>query len=365
MKQFGTIILAAAVIICAACTKDIEYTGPDSERMLVVNSITKSGNIPVFRVSHSAFFLDSHYTGTTLKDDVTIDVDINGVTRPAAYVDSIHGFSDGRMIKDGDILSIRASHPEYGTIRATDTVPNAQNCLFTDYRKEYVPTPTMSELFDDPYTIFDGSEVDSVWVTEIEIQGIDNERDFYMLSIEPSLIYYKYTDWIGDYDTIKQALHFNIPAETKILLGQADEATALLEDTESDSQFEWGKKEFMFDDLYIKDGNKFSFNIMMETPDTLEYILTSSEEGYVYETAPFSVADKIKDEVIYEVTVKLYVLSDTYYYYHKSVNDYRDADDLSFLSEPVTIIHNVKGGAGIVATYTSKTFQKQFKYKFK
>ena len=364
MKRYNTIILVAAVLICA-CTKDIEYKGPDSERMLIVNSITQSGNIPKFRMGHSAFFLDSHYSGNSLDSDVTVKVDINGQTQTATYVESLKAYTDGRAIKDGDIISVTASHPLYGTVSATDTVPYAQNCLFTDYRKEYVPTPTMSELFDDPYSIFDGSEVDSVWVTEIEIQGIDNERDFYMLSIEPSLIYYKYADWIGDYDTIKQALHFNIPAETKILLGQADEATAFLEDTESDSQFEWGKKEFMFDDLYIKDGNKFSFNIMMETPDTLEYILTSSEEGYVYETAPFSVADKIKDEVIYEVTVKLYVLSDTYYYYHKSVNDYRDADDLSFLSEPVTIIHNVKGGAGIVATYTSKTFQKQFKYKFK
>ena len=48
-----------------------------------------------------------------------------------------------------------------------------------------------------------------------------------------------------------------------------------------------------------------------------------------------------------------------------ALNDYWDADDISFLSEPVTILHNVKGGAGIVATYTSKTFQTEFKHKFK
>ena len=70
MKKYNTIILAAAVIICA-CTKDIEYKGPDSERMLIVNSITKSGNIPMIRMSHSAFFLDSYYSGTIL-NDVTV-----------------------------------------------------------------------------------------------------------------------------------------------------------------------------------------------------------------------------------------------------------------------------------------------------
>ena len=364
MKHYSIIILAAAVLI-GACTKDIEYKGPDSERMLVVNSITKSGKVPVFKMSHTAFFLDSRYSGTPLKDGVSVKVDINGQTRTATYVDSLKGYTDGRMIKDGDILSVSASHPEYGNVQATDTVPYAQNCQFTDYRKGYVPAQTMSELFDDPYTDFDDTEIDSVWVTEIEIQGLDNKKDFYMLSIEPTLTYFKYNEWNDNYDTLQNYLHFKIPAETKILIGQADEATALLEETESDSQFEWGKKEFMFDDLHIKDGNKLSFNIMMEVPDTMDCIYTYSDEGYFIGAIPYPAANKIKDEIIYTVTVKLYVLSDTYYYYHKSVNDYRDADDISFLSEPVTILHNVKGGVGIVATYTSKTFQKEFKYKFK
>ena len=186
-----------------------------------------------------------------------------------------------------------------------------------------------------------------------------------MLTIEPSVIYYQYNDWTEQYDTLQKVLHFKIPSETKILLGQADGATAVLEETEADSQFEWGKTEFLFDDLHIKDGNKFSFDIMMEKPDTVEYIYTYSNEGHYEGADPYSITDKIKDEVVYSVTVKLYVLSDAYYYYHKSVNDYWDADDISFLSEPVTILHNVKGGAGIVATYTSKTFQTEFKHKFK
>lgn len=364
MKKYSTIILSAAVLICA-CTKDIEYKGPDSERMLIVNSITRSGNIPVFKMSHSSFFLDSYYSGNNLDSDVTLNVDINGQTRTATYVDSLKAYSDGRAIHDGDTISVTASHPMFGTISATDIVPHAQNCLFSNYRKEYVPTQTMSELFDDYISIFDDSSVDSVWVTELEIQGIDDKKDFYLLNIKPSVFYYQYNEWTNQYDTLEKVLHFKIPSETKILLGQADDATAVLEETEADSQFEWGTTEFMFDDLHIKDGNKFSFDIMMEKPDTLAYILTNSDQGYLESTSPYSIADKIKDEIVYSVTVKLYVLSDAYYYYHKSVNDYWNADDISFLSEPVTIINNVKGGAGIVASYTSKTFQTEFKYKFK
>ena len=364
MKRYNTIILAAAVLICA-CTKDIEYKGPDSERMLILNSITQSGNIPKFRMGHSAFFLDSHYSGNSLGSDVTVKVDINGQTQTATYVESLKAYTDGRAIKDGDIISVTASHPLYGTVSATDTVPYVQNCLFTDYRKEYVPAKTMSDMFDDPYAIFNDEAVDSVWVTEFEIQGIDDKRDFYMLTIEPTMTYLKRNEWSEAYDTIQQGIHFKIPAETKILLGQADDATAILEETDAESQFEWGKTEFLFDDLHIKDGNKFSFNIMMEVPDTMGYKYVYSNEGYFEGTDPYSIADKIQDEVTYAIDVKMYVLSNKYYYYHKSVNDYRNSDDIDFLAEPVTIIHNVKGGAGILATYTSRTFHKEFKYKFK
>lgn len=363
MKKYNTIILAAAVIICA-CTKDIEYKGPDSERMLIVNSITKSGNIPLIRMSHSAFFLDSYYSGTIL-NDVTVQIDINGQTRTATYMDSLKAYTDGRIINDGDIISVTASHRQYGTVSATDTVPHAQSCLFTDYRKEYVPAKTMSDIFADPFLNFDDESVDSVWVTELEIQGIDDKKDFYMLTIVPNLIYYKYNESSGEYDTIQEGLHYKIPAETKILLGQADDATAILEETDAESQFEWGSRTFIFDDLHIKDGNKFSFDIMMEAPDTIGHMYVYSNLGYYDHAAPISIADQIKDEVIYTIDVNLYVLSNTYYYYHKSVNDYRDADDLSFLSEPVTILHNVKGGAGIVATYSSRSFHKEFRHKFK
>lgn len=364
MKRYS-ILLTIAAVLTVSCTKDIEYKGPDSERMLIVNSITESGKIPSFRMSHSAFFLDSYYSGNSLKSGVSVQVDINGETRDAVYTDSVYGYTDGRAIKDGDVISVTASHPLYGTISAVDTVPYAQNCMFSEYRKEYVPTKTMSELFDDFFLDFDDNTVDSVWVAEIEIMGIDNKKDFYMLSIQPTMTYYRYNDYLEQYDTLTQYLHFKIPSDTKILLGQSDAATAVLEDTEADSQFNWGYTDFIFEDIYIKDGNKLSFDIMMEIPDTMDYIYTYNEQSYLENYAPYSIADKIKDEIIYSVDVKLYVLSNTYYYYHKSVNDYKNADDISFLSEPVTILHNVKGGAGVLATYTSKTFHSEFKYKFK
>jgi hypothetical protein len=364
MKKNSIIILAAA-ILATACTKDIEYKGPDSERMLIVNSITESGRIPVFKISHSAFFLDSYYSGNAIKSGVNVSVDINGVTRDAAYVDSLKGYTDGRVITGGDIISVTASHPTYGTATASDTVPQAQDFNYTHYTKEFVQAHTMSEMFDDFFYDFDPDAVDSVWVAEMEISGNNDRTDYYLMTIEPTLTYFMYDEYEDTYDTLTKNLHFKIPAETKVLMGLTDATTAVLEDSEADSQYESGSKSFIFDDLYIKDGNKLCFDILMEKPDTLSWIFTFDNDSNVTGSNAYSVADYIKNEIIYTIDVKLYVLSSAYYYYHKSVMDYRDADEISFLSEPVTILHNVQGGAGILGTYSGKSFHSERTCKFK
>ena len=327
MKKYSIIILATA-LLATACTKDIEYNGPDSERMLIVNSITEAGQIPVFKVSHSAFFLDSYYRGNALNSGVSLSVDINGVTRDASYVDSLKGYTDGRAIKGGDVISVVATHPKYGTARACDTVPYAQYFDFSQYTKEFVPAHTMSEMFDDFFYDFDVEKVDSVWVAEIEIPQNSSRTEYYMMTIEPTMTYFMYNEYDNQYDTLTQGLHFKIPAETKMLLGMTDATTALLEDTEADSQYEYGKQSFLFDDLYLKDAQKISFDILMEKPDTLGYIYTYDENNYLIGTTPYYIADMFKDEVVYTLNIKLYSLSRAYYYYHKSVKDFRDADEI-------------------------------------
>ena len=332
-----------------ACVKDIEYNGPDGKRMLIVNSITQAGNIPVFEMSHSAFFLDSYYTGNVLESGVDVTVTINGQSKSASYVDSLKGYTDGRVLNQGDIISVQASHPQYGTVYATDTVPYAQNSIITGYKKKYVPGKTINEMFDwfrkkNPIT------ADSVWVVEVEIGERKDITDYYILTIEPTMTYYRFNDTLGYYDTITDTIHYKIPANTKVILGQESASTALLEDTEADSQMDHGLSLFIFDDLYIKENNKVSFDIIMEKPDTLAYIYTYDKDSTIIDTQSYSIADKIKDEIKYDANIKLYTLSRTYYYYHKSATDFKSSS-VSLMSEPITVLHNVTGGAGILATY--------------
>ena len=82
MRQHNIIIIAAALLM-TACVKDIDYKGPDGKRMLIVNSISESGRVPVFEMSHSSFFLDQYHTGNVLNDGIDISVTINGQEKNA------------------------------------------------------------------------------------------------------------------------------------------------------------------------------------------------------------------------------------------------------------------------------------------
>lgn len=352
MKHFIQIIFSiTAALLMTACVNDIEYKGPDGKRMLIVNSVAQAGQVPLFEISHSAFFLDSYYTGNVLDNGVDVNITINGQTKPASYVDSLKGYTDGRTLNQGDIISVHASHPQYGTVYATDTVPYGQNCIVSGYKKQYVAGKTIGELFDW-YRKKHRLTADSTWVVEVEIGERKNITDYYILTIEPTMTYYRFNDTLGCYDAITDTIHYKIPANTKIILGKANAATALLEDTEADIQMDRGLSLFIFDDLYIKENNKVSFDLIMEKPDTLAYNYTYGKDSTIIDSIAYSIADKIKDEVIYNANIKLYTLSRTYYYYHKSATDFKRSR-VNFMSEPVTVLHNVTGGAGILATYAS------------
>lgn len=349
MNNLKNILLVITSVLLTACVKDIEYKGPDGKRMLIVNSITPAGSIPVFEMSHSAFFLDSYYTGNVLESGVDVTVTINGHAKRASYVDSLKGYTDGRVLNQGDIISVQASHPLYGSVYATDTVPYAQNCIITGYKKKYVPGKTIGELFDK-FRKKNQIRADSAWVVEIEIGERKDITDYYILTIEPTMTYYIFNDTLGYYDTITDTIHYKIPANTKVILGQESAATALLEDTEADSQLDHGLSFFIFDDLYVKENNKVSFDLILEKPDTIAYIYTYDKDSTIIDTKSYSIADKLKDEVNYNANIKLYTLSRTYYYYHKSATDFKSSR-VNFMSEPITVLHNVTGGAGILATY--------------
>ncbi len=385
MKLKNIIISALSALTLVSCTMDIEYKGKDGKRMLIMNSVVEAGQQTYISVSRSAFFLDVSRTGQVLdqSDGVTVSVDINGVELDARYVDSIHGFQDSRITMEGDIISIRASHPQYGTVTATDTIPYAHDITMSSYTKSFVGGKTLSELFGDEEEIpIRYKSIDSVLVAEIELPGRKDTTDFYVIEIHPYMVYYRWnmTDW----DTLSNDPYWMIPTSSKVLMGQTSAGSTEMAGTELDIEYDCGPTRFTFDDSYLKKGDKISVEILMNKPDTLlfpyyDYPVygidydqpddededdEEDEEEYNGTHAPVSIADLIKDQVDYLVRVKVYTISSAYYYYQKSCMDYANAD-ITFMSEPVTILHNVKGGAGILGTAVCREYEYTYSTTFK
>lgn len=369
MKINKIIISALSALAMASCTMDIEYKGKDGKRMLIMNSVVEAGHQTSISVSRSSFFLDVTRTGQVLTpfDGVTVSVDINGVEQDARYIDSIHGFLDNRITMEGDIISVRATHPEYGTATATDTIPYAHDIKMSYYTKSFVGGKTLSELFsDDDESLIRHMDIDSVLVTEIEFPGRRDTTDFYVIEIHPYMVYYRWnmTQW----DTLSNDPYWMIPASSKVLIGQTSAGSTDIAGTELDIEYDCGPTRYSFDDTYLKNGDKLSVEILMNKPDTLsypyydfpvygmDYNQTSTSQQYSGIPAPVSIADLFKNQVDYLVRIKVYTISGAYYYYQISCIDYANSD-ISFMSEPVTILHNVTGGAGILGTAVCREYE--------
>ncbi len=362
------------ILLASACTKDIEYKGPDSKPMLVMNCIIRDGEVPVMHVSRSVFFLDFFLSHKSLDDRTTVDVEINGESHRASWNEAEQVYTDGRTVHAGDIVHITANHPDYPSVSATDTVPVPSECLITGYRKQYSPRKTIGELFNfDDDTSFDDSSIDSTWVVEIDIDGLKDHPNYYYLTIMPTITFVTDHYEGGPLDTVTVPLHYQIPARTKILLDQSDDATTFLEETGSDDEFNYGQKSFIFSDQHIKDGSRLTFEILLERPDTVSGVIyyndspefNSGNGSYTtyYYSNYLITSGQIYGDLIYSANIVLHTLSSSYFFYHKSSQDFEDAE-MTLMSEPVTVISNVKGGTGILGTYASRKYTKTINKPF-
>ena len=210
-------------------------------------------------------------------------------------------------------------------------------------------------------------------MVEIEIDDLKDHPDYYFLTIMPTITFVTDHYEGGPLDTVTVPLHYQIPAKTKILLDQSDAATSFLEETESDDEFKYGQESFIFPDQHIKDGSRLTFEILMERPDTVSGIIYTNDsldyysgygsyDPYHYSNYLFT-SGQIYGDLVYSANVVLHTLSSSYYFYHKSTEDFEDAE-MTLMSEPVTVISNVKGGAGILGIYSSRKYTKTIKAPF-
>ena len=138
----------------AACTKEVDFTGTQSDPMLVVNGLQKVDRPVSLSVEKSTFFLDEQ-PDCRVKD-VHVDLYVNGVFKESLQVrDSLEKeeyyiwTDEGEVLKerlryafnycegayvpnDGDVLRFEVSSSEFETATAEVTMPEAPNVISFD-----------------------------------------------------------------------------------------------------------------------------------------------------------------------------------------------------------------------------------------
>ena len=150
MRKATYLFLLLGCLVLSSCrdmfNKMIEYKGNEEPPVLCLNADVKVGSPLKVYLTHSWFFLDENrYVGNPANNiqrrgivkDATVEMQVNnGEWKPLSLVEvsdtvlygtKVEGMSyytSTYAFQAGDIVTIRASHPDYKTITATETVPS-------------------------------------------------------------------------------------------------------------------------------------------------------------------------------------------------------------------------------------------------
>ena len=180
MKSYKIFILdcfVALAIFLSSCTKEVDFTGTQSDPLLVVNGLEQVGQRAWLSVEKSVFFLDDR-PDCRVKD-VHVDLYVNGVFKESLQVrDSLQmeeyiiWTEEGEILKErlvyafnycegeyilceGDELRFEISAEEFETATAEVTMPEAPHVISFDTvriesQNEYEINVSFALKLDDP-----------------------------------------------------------------------------------------------------------------------------------------------------------------------------------------------------------------------
>ena len=312
MKKYP-FIFCLSMLILMGCTKQIEFTGEESDPMPVMVSYAEADSTLRVRMTMSRFFLSSD----TVKpiDNAVFNVELNGGTPNARFFyqgKSMYGSS--LLLHEGDTLTLHATVPGYGEVKAGCRVPQRPNVTDIIVTK------------DDVY-------VDTLW------SGMPYDSDISNIYFYGE-IGFKFTlaDRPGqdDYYLVKAYMIKDSTGKRKPLTVSVDD-DLIYEDAMSDDILGIGTTV----DLSYGTNVIFTDNNINGRRHAIEgKVMIDGYGSYDCDTnlrVWIEVCAVSRDTYLYLATVKAQSYSD---------------DEMGFLSEPVQIHTNVEGGIGILGAVT-------------
>lgn len=321
---YTTLILVAIACIPTSCQTNIDMDKELSTPMLVVNSFISPDTTVSAHVSLSRFLLSDTVSYTQVNNaDVSVFVNHQWVERMTL---SYHGTYVGSYRpRPGDVIQITAKVPSMNEVSAETVIPQRPNVIHMD------TTMTIERI---NYIIASNDTIAKEIFYRVKFyltfKDEANETNYYRIIVHNKNYYF-----ISAWNTLIESLNENYNfTYNDMLSGGNDNISTNLGNTGTKKNNRYA----IFDDALINGREK---------------TLTFYADYYIYKRTAKDNSHNQQTEKT-DIEISLQNISKDYYLYLKSRNDFAESGN-SLYAEPVQIKNNIKGGIGILGSYTSSS----------
>ena len=368
-------IIVLSVTMMASCTNDIPYDAEIDAPKLVLNTMLQPDSMLTATVSRTAHFLDTEEPQRVA--DATVAAVVNSKEVRLTYSADTKDYRSSYRLCPGDEVTLTATH-HIGTATATAQVMASTAITIAHTTMQSFANP------GDPVSLATLNEVDSALMVSLYIDDPANETNYYRLTIDYEGSYLVsipndmlYTDTYPYAERDDEAKGDTLIKEgfyPHYLLTES--SSRLVIDSESAGQFLSGllyltsSNSIIFSDEYLHGANGqpiIDFLMLMEYPrSSKEMDDTESgwgEENIWGEDPDFIFPSDTVSYASYYSHFTLETLSEDYYRYLNDAASYGIMGGMG-IGEPTPIHTNIRGGLGIVGSYSITRCSGERLYRF-
>ncbi len=319
MKAFKKIIfLLPLIYFLTSCQKVIEFNGPVTDPIVVVNSLVTPNAVVKVVLSKSRFFL-SNDTAFTMIDTATVSLYVNGVMK-----ETLNHTSNGTFLSIykpvvGDSIGLLVQVPGKNTIQCSTSILPQVPVVSIDTATVLTglnnPLINVSVPSNGGLPVIDtiGTTIGRKMKLILKFNDDTNKQNFYRLVV-----------YIKTYTSIKVTNNYTFSFDD-IVSGNTSNDTIGPPTSLASNKFN-----VFNDDLF--NGKQYA----------LKFSVDDNKDSYLSGKSPLVVKK--------ELYIDLQSISRNYYLYLQTRSNARNN---SFFSEPVQVYTNIDGGIGILGSYTS------------
>ena len=349
------------LMMLTSCVNDLPYDAEIGASKLVMNALLLPDSALTATVSRTAHFLDTEEPPRLA--DAVVTAIVNGEEHTLTYSATTKDYRSTYTLHSGDMVTLTATH-SIGTATAKHQVMRPTPIAIAQVTKQPFTNP------GDPVSLATLNDVDSAMLVSLYIDDAADEVNYYRLTMDyggtylaryPEGIYSDYYPSAGESDGTEYFIteeyfypHYLLTESSSRLVIDSESAAQLV----SGLLYLTSYNSIIFTDEQLRSNGQpiVDFLMLMESPRSSSNMY-NPESGWGYDygwgyDSDFIFPSDTVSRATYHYQFMLETLSEDYYRYLKSVSSYSMLGG-TFVGEPTPIHTNIRGGLGIVGSYSN------------